>query len=328
MLVVLRVKEIPCGSPRGIIVFIGKSSRDNENSNVTFALIQETDFCILIVSDRYFGYFVGNIAEMKITTSLFGLLLPVFLPSESIGQENSWFKKTLPAFDINYTISDTPNIEVYSKLVVNGIAATEKFFDSSLSNRFQVVIHPSRKSLDSTWEKEWQLANVKSECWMVASGVANRMDVIAPMRWDELACEHRYADSVATQHLITHEIVHVFHTQLNASPDFSETENLDWFVEGLATYVSGQMDAKRLSDLNKGLADKSIPASLDEFWTGNLKYSLSGSIVMYIEKTYGLNKLKELLPLAKKDEILSSLGVSENELLTAWHNYMGDREGH
>ena len=73
-------------------------------------------------------------------------------------------------------------------------------------------------------------------------------------------------------------MVHVCHGQFNSSPDFS------WFVKGLATYASGQFDSLRLEEIKKAVVENKIPVSLNSFWTGNLRYELSGSVVLFIDK--------------------------------------------
>src|SRR4030095_3605193 len=115
--------------------------------------------------------------------------------------------------------------------------------------------------------------------------------------------------------------VHVYHGQMNASPDFSDVTGVDWFVEGLATYVSGQCDAERLAAVKKAIDNNEIPPHLDDFWTGKLKYGLSGSVVMYIDEKFGTEKLTQLLPFNRKDQILRFLGVTEDELTKGWRDY-------
>jgi hypothetical protein len=159
---------------------------------------------------------------------------------------------------------------------------------------------------------------------MVASGVAGKLDLISPKLWDSIACDHVYAKTKSTQQLITHELVHVFHAQLNASPDFSNTEGIDWFVEGLATFASGQCDTTRITQVKKAITENKIPKGLDNFWTGNIKYGLSGSVVLFIDHKYGRNKLKELLPLNKKMQILSALKISEATMLKEWKEYVAN----
>lgn len=157
---------------------------------------------------------------------------------------------------------------------------------------------------------------------MVASGVSSRLEVISPKFWDKEACEHVYSETEKTQQLITHELVHVYHGQQNISPDFSNVEGIDWFVEGLATFVSHQCDSFRISEIKKAINEDKIPKDLDSFWTGKIKYGLSGSVVMFIHYKYGGEKLKELLPLSKKIEILSALKTTEAELLGDWKEYI------
>ena len=157
---------------------------------------------------------------------------------------------------------------------------------------------------------------------MVASGVATRMDIIAPAKWDQQSCDHHYADKEKMLQLITHELFHVYHGQLNASPDFSDVNNIDWFVEGLATYASGQCDSSRLSAIKKMVTANKVPASLDKFWIGPMKYGLSGSVVLYIDQTYGRNKLKELLRFNSINQIMDALGTSEADLISHWKTYI------
>lgn len=157
---------------------------------------------------------------------------------------------------------------------------------------------------------------------MVASGVATKLDLLSPAQWKEEACEHTYEDKAKSQQLITHELVHVFHGQWNKSPDFSEVEQLDWWVEGLATYASGQCDQQRMDEVRRALTENNVPSTLDKFWSGKNRYGQSGSVILYIDQHYGRKKLIELLPLTKKTELLATLNVSEEQLLKDWKNFV------
>jgi hypothetical protein len=114
----------------------------------------------------------------------------------------------------------------------------------------------------------------------------------------------------------------VFHGQRNASPDFSNTEGINWFIEGLATYASGQCDSLRISEVKRAISENKIPVSLDDFWTGKIKYGLSGSVVMYIDKIYGRAMLIKLLPFNKKEDLLKTLNITEPDLLNDWKKFM------
>lgn len=234
----------------------------------------------------------------------------------------NWIMEKHKAFNLFYTSSDKENKEEYVMFIEDGIASIKTFFNSSYNKSFDIYIHPNRHSLDSTWKKDWNMPGFKSECWMVASGTATKLDMISPRQWNKEACEHVFSEKRKTQQLITHELIHVYHGQLNASPDFSNVEGIDWFVEGLATYASGQCDSSRISEIKKAISENKTPTGLNDFWTGKLKYGLSGSVVMFIDNKYGRAKLIELLPFNKKSDLLSTLKTTEPELLVEWRNYI------
>jgi hypothetical protein len=245
-----------------------------------------------------------------------------FLFSFTTINSDGWIKKKYASYSINYTKQDKQLINEYQKLISVSLDTVQNFFNASFQKEFEVFIHPNRKSWDSTWQRDWSMPGFKSECWMVASGVDKKIDIISPKVWGTESCEHTYSNKEQTLQLITHELVHVYHGQVNISPDFSDVENIDWFVEGLATYASGQYNSIRISEVMKAIANKTYPQSLDKFWTGTLKYGLSGSIVMFVDKKYGRTKLKELLKYNKKQQILDTLQTTEEDLLSGWREYM------
>jgi hypothetical protein len=259
---------------------------------------------------------------MKSRQSLFLIILFSALIISWKNTGNGWIIENHRDYNLLYKSIDKNNIAEYNKLTDNGVDLVETFFRSTFNKRFEIFIHPDRQSLDSTWQEDWNIPDFKSECWMVASGISSRLDMISPKKWDKESCEHIYAETKRTQRLITHELTHVFHGQLNTSPDFSNVEGIDWFVEGLATYASGQLDSVRIEEIKNAISENQIPRNLDGFWKGNLKYGLSGSLVMYIDKKYGREKLKELLPFNRKSEIFTVLNTKEAELLNEWKKYI------
>jgi hypothetical protein len=248
-------------------------------------------------------------------------LLSIFQVSFCI-KDKTWFSEKCTGFDLYYNARDRENKKEYMALLESGKREVQTFFNSNFRNSFDVYIHPNRHSLDSAWQSDWKIADFKSECWMVASGIAAKLDIVSPKRWEKEACEHNYFQTEKTQQLITHELIHVFHGQLNASPDFSDVDGLDWFVEGLATYASGQCDSLRIAQVRGAIADGKIPNSLDDFWTGKLKYGLAGSVVMFIDERYGRKILIDLLPFNKKTDLLAALKISESELIREWKTYI------
>lgn len=225
--------------------------------------------------------------------------------------------------DVRFTAADQAEMPHYLAALYEGRRRVEAFFGGNFPHPFKVVIHPSRTALDSCWQSDWKMPDFRSECWMVASGVANQLDVLSPRTWASSACEHRWDDTLASVRLFTHEMVHVYHGQHNISPDFSDTDRVDWFVEGLAVYASGQCDSARLAGVRHWLNNRPAPpTSLDEFWTGKQKYGLSGSVVMFLDKKLGRQKLCSLLIFNKKDALLQAAGLKEQEVLAGWSAFI------
>ena len=261
---------------------------------------------------------------MRHLPAVFGIYLVSFLFIISWKPEPAqWLMEKHKGFTFYYTSVDKDNKTEYIEILENGIKQVNQFFSQEYASSFNIYSHPHRSSLDSTWQKDWNMPGFKSECWMVASGVASRVDMISPKYWDTQSCEHSYLNTEKTQQLIAHELVHVYHGQQNISKDFSNAEGIDWFVEGLATYASaGQLDPGKLSEIKMAITESKVPETLDKFWTGKLRYSLSGSLVMFIDDKYGRNTIKDLLKFNKIADILSALNTTEVQLLSDWKAYM------
>ncbi len=248
------------------------------------------------------------------------LILLAFGIGRSSGDE--WLSEDAKEYRVHYRKTDTDSLKGYLLMMSAGVDAVKKFFNEPYKLKFDIYIHPNRDSLDSTWSEDWNEPGFRSECWMVASGVGKRLDLLSPRTWDSLACEHPTSNKEEMQRVITHELFHVIHGQFNISNDFSNTEKIDWFVEGLATYASGQLDKNKLSSVKDAVANSKVPTSLDKFWTGKLRYALSGSTILFIDKTWGRNKLKGLLPFNRKDDLLRSLNITETEFMARWKEFI------
>lgn len=235
-----------------------------------------------------------------------------------------WCRAQTPASDkpAKFNFSDVNDPHRLAQKMQLAVDQVENFFGRSFMSTFQVNVHPSRAALDKQWQADWNMPDLKSECWMVASGVGQKLDLLSPDQWKTEACEHDASDTIKMQKLITHEVTHVFHGQINPSHDFSNVQGLDWFVEGVAVYASGQLDDKRIHDLRTLQQENKIPASLDEFWRGKHKYGLSGGLVKYIDQKYGRTTLAALMLLTRRDEVLGMLKISEADLIAEFRRYI------
>ena len=91
-------------------------------------------------------------------------------------------------------------------------------------------------------------------------------------------------------------------------------------VEGVATFVSGQLDEKRYQRIKKMVSENKNPSTLDDFWKGQEKYGLSGSMIAFIDNKYGRKKLFDLLKQTNKEAALRILAISDTQLLESWRN--------
>jgi hypothetical protein len=239
-----------------------------------------------------------------------------------------WLLQTRPNYDLHYKETDRAQMAEYESFLARGIAANEAFFQSSYPKRFDVYIHPDRASFDIALQQQLHQPNFHSPCWLVAVGESDGIHILAPVRWDDGACEGRYttyADKEKTQKLITHELTHVFHGQTIRDHEMDGKKGLSWFEEGLAVYVSGQLGPSEIHDVQAAFRAHTVPGSLNGVATSDsilLRYSMMGSLVLYIDRTYGKARLKGLLQFDSQQEILSSLGVTEGQFLDGWRHFM------
>ncbi len=220
-------------------------------------------------------------------------------------------------YNLYFSKSETSISEI-REYVESGLKLVSGFFDKEFKRPINIYVFPSRDQLDIAWQTAWNMPNFKSQCWMVGSGVESRLDLLSPDVWDTEACEHDPDDDEELRKLIFHELTHILHSDYNRSPSFSEINTIDWFVEGLATYASGQLDAERLIPVIKYVKASGGPKELSAFWKGEHKYGLSGSLVYCIDKKYGRDVLTSLLEFNDVNDILKSLGTSEEELISNW----------
>jgi hypothetical protein len=202
------------------------------------------------------------------------------------------------------------------ELLESQARAVASFFDSPFLRPFAVEVLPSRAAFDASLPAEWQMT--PTQCWMVACGVADRLRVLSPSVWRTEACEHDPSDAEHVRGIVAHELVHVFHGQHNRSGDFSACDGIDWFVEGLATYASGQLAQSHSLDAHDALANGVAPTKLADAWKGRYRYGVSASLVQFLDHRLGRDALVRMLAATNASELLALAGMTEDELLLAW----------
>ena len=100
---------------------------------------------------------------------------------------------------------------------------------------------------------------------------------------------------------------------------------LDNETEGIAVYVSGQLGPPEIHDVQTALEALTVPGSLNGIATSasiQRRYNMMGSLVMYIDRKYGREKLEAVLRFDSQKQILSGLGVTEMQFLDGWKQFM------
>ena len=207
-----------------------------------------------------------------------------------------------------------------SPVLREAVDSVERYFGGRFARPFAITIFPDRASFEASFPREWGLST--TECWMVATGTADGVRLLSPRVWKQEACEHDPADELHVARVLAHEIVHVYHGQHNPSPDFVDTTGIDWFVEGLATLASGQLEDERQLSARDALERDLGPKTLADAWTGRYRYGVSGSLVAFVEHELGHARIPELLGATSGDELLASIGMSEEELLESWRAWV------
>lgn len=183
-----------------------------------------------------------------------------------------------------------------------------------------VEIYPDRDSFSAGLREAWGIP--ETACWMVGAADDHNLYLLSPGTWGEEACEHDPSDAEHRRLLIAHEAVHVYHGQVNPSEDIGLLEEIGWFVEGLATWASGQLDSEHAGRAAEALADGEGPERLADAWSGPYRYGVAGSLVAYIDDRWGRETLVAALEVTTEAELLALLGTTEAGLLAGWRSWV------
>ena len=250
----------------------------------------------------------------------------LFLTTLTIVAATLLGEETEPRDDVEMSLAfEAADAEVVKDLERYAVAGRKRivdFFGLPFLAPFDFRVFPDRASFDGFFEAEWGIP--ETQCWWVAAGIGKGLIMLSPRVWATDACEHDGEDAAHVKGIVMHELVHVFHAQLN--PGLEELEEIGWFIEGLATYVSGQLDDEdRIARLKAALDDGPLIERLEDGWSGPHRYGIAGTLVEVIDQRYGREVVKKLLRLDTEAEVLELLDVTENELLSMWRKHVTER---
>ncbi len=246
--------------------------------------------------------------------------------ASSVQPAVKWSEQVVGSMKLEHTPADKAFLPHLKRYLGNGEKTVRAFFGKEFPEKFTVRLFPERAVMTEYWRREWGIPDLETQCWMVASGTASTLSLLSPRIWKRDACEHDAADTVRTQLVITHEMVHTFHGQFNPRPEFDGLDSIGWFLEGLAVYASGQLDHEYLAGALEAIEVGAVPTNLEELWSGKYRYGVSGSIVGYIDHRFGRDSILALLAATSESVILGRLGIKEDDLLADWKDWVV-REG-
>lgn len=183
-----------------------------------------------------------------------------------------------------------------------------------------VQIFAHREGFTAALQQAWGIP--ETACWMVGAADDHSLFLLSPGVWKTEACEHDPDDDEHRRLLVTHEAVHVYHGQVNPSEDVGLLEDIGWFIEGLATYVSGQLETSHAGRAAEALAESSGPERLADAWSGPYRYGVAGSLVEFVDEQWGRETLRAALEVSTQDQLLALLGTTETGFLAGWENWV------
>lgn len=265
-----------------------------------------------------------TIVVALVSVALVGMVLSSWLGTAGASDASKapWASTTQAGVTLYYKPIDQAEIPAIAGYVDRALQTIEAFFEMPLPDPLDFYLFPDRNTLTEHWKKQWGVPFFISMCWMVGSGSAANFSLLSPRAWEQQACDHDPADSDHVQKLITHEMVHSYHDQVHPSADIGVFEDIGWFIEGVAVFVSGQLEGDRLASPREAIEKGEAPKALKNAWSGTYRYGVSGSLVAYIDQTYGRQTTIALLSQSSQDELLDIIGETEAELLEHWQQFI------
>ncbi len=137
------------------------------------------------------------------------------------------------------------------------------------------------------------------------------------------------------RHVLSHELVHVFQYDiLMADNSISMAASFSaplWLMEGMAEYLSIGWDQSGEMTIRDAVLSDTMPTvdQMTYMQVSNtyMLYKAGQSLMYYIDETYGLKKIGELLKDARdqqrfNDAIKTNLGISTSRLNDEWHLWL------
>jgi hypothetical protein len=158
-------------------------------------------------------------------------------PGASRARSAGWREATIQGRLHRFTEADADVATTVGSLVHEGELNAAAFLDLQYTSPFTVTIHPDRASMDAQWQALFSDPQYSTLCWMIANGWRSDVSLLSPRVWTSESCGHDGGNTSHVRYVVRHELVHVLQAQHGTIALATR-----WFAEGLAVYVSGQID--------------------------------------------------------------------------------------
>jgi hypothetical protein len=119
---------------------------------------------------------------------------------------------------------------------------------------------------------------------------------------------------------VARELVHALHIQQQRAQRPAETlfATTRWVIEGLAVYVSGQLDREFAPQERSRLGTAPLPRTFLGLYADSAFLGLAISLLGFIDAAHGRSTLRALVSARSDAEALAALATTEDALLGAW----------
>jgi hypothetical protein len=237
------------------------------------------------------------------------------LPTDA-NNDDDWKATSNARVTLAYQGHDAELAPTLLRYATMGTATVETALGFQIAAPFVVSIYPDRVSMEAAWAARFGTPTGGFQCWMIANADANGVVMLSPRAFATDSCGHDAQDTVEIRAILGHEVAHLIHRRINPSNQLGGG-GTGWFCEGLAVFSSGQLNAGRRNQARIAL-QTAPPAQLARILDTDAGYSLAGSLVEYIAQQYGVSKVRDLMYVVTRAEILGALNTNEQSLLAAW----------
>lgn len=234
-------------------------------------------------------------------------------PSTGAAQDAGWLESDAGGVSFRYADRDAALVASITPVVESELARVTGFLGVDRQQLLQLVVWPDRPRFTDRFRA---LFRETPQCWVIAFGLASGIDMLPPRLWE---CGHPAGSTEFLRLLLAHELTHVVHAR---QPGFGYGNgygnDMGWFLEGLAVYVSGQHNAQYAGVAQARFAQGFVPSSLPALINDGAGYALAGDVVRFIDASWGRETLRSLTRVSSTPTILAMLDETEANLLERW----------